>query len=159
MSRQGIHAFLGNISYGVDPVPGMECLALLGVNQDGTVHILHSFFDVPVGRYSAERRLLAFSGELPTGGLPPVTELLVASFAVWHAICAVPREGHFVHVVGISPSRCQTTPCERLGKHTDTKYLVCQGLTFFPPDDASHLLVLGSNISEASCLLFPLISS
>ena len=38
---QGLHAFLGHLAFGVDQILGMECLALLGVDQDGEVFLFH----------------------------------------------------------------------------------------------------------------------
>ena len=70
-SGRGLHDFLGHLAYRVDPAAGLEHLTLLGVDRDGTVHILHSFFSVPVGPYATTRRLLAFSGDLPTE-VPPL---------------------------------------------------------------------------------------
>ena len=81
----------------------MERLTLIGVDWDGMVHVLHSLFSVPVGRYYTERKLLAFSGELPTEGIPSVTDLSVDSFRVRRAVCAVPREDHLVHVEDTPP--------------------------------------------------------
>ena len=49
---QGLHSLLGHITSGVDQAPGLERLALLCVIRDGTVHVLQSYFSVPVGRYS-----------------------------------------------------------------------------------------------------------
>ena len=49
-SGLGIHAFLSHMVFRVDPSPGMKRLALLGVDWYGMVHVLHSFFSVPVGR-------------------------------------------------------------------------------------------------------------
>ena len=71
-SGRGLHAFLSHFASGLDPVPGLERLALILVDSDGTVNILHSLFSVPVGPYYTDRRLLAFSGELPPESLPPV---------------------------------------------------------------------------------------
>ena len=70
----------------------MERLALLGVERYGTVHILHSFSSVPVGRYSTYRRLLDFSGDLSTEVLFPVADIHVSSFVVLCAVFAVLRE-------------------------------------------------------------------
>ena len=44
-----------------------------------------------------DRRLVEFSGEIPLEGLPPVTDIPVASFAVRRAICAVPWDDHLLH--------------------------------------------------------------
>ena len=40
--RRGLHAFLMYLASGVYPFSGLECLTLIGVNQDRTVHLLHS---------------------------------------------------------------------------------------------------------------------
>ena len=50
-------------------------------------------------------------------------------------------------------------PCKRAGKNTGIKDLYCRERTFLPLDGASCLLGLYVNISDASHLLFPLISS
>ena len=70
-SRLGIHGLMGHIASGVDPALGMERLGLLGVDRDGIVHLLDSFFSVPVRLYAINRRLCDFSGELSTEGPPP----------------------------------------------------------------------------------------
>ena len=90
-SLQGLHIFLSHLASRLEPAPGLERLALLGVDRDETMHILHSFFSVPVKWYSTERRLLAFSGEISMEWLPPMTDISVTSFVVWRAICAVTR--------------------------------------------------------------------
>ena len=64
------HAFLGHIVSRVDPDLGLERLTLLGVDRDGTVHVSHLLFYVMVGPYDTDRRLLAFSGDLPMEGPP-----------------------------------------------------------------------------------------
>ena len=69
-SRRGLHSFLEHIELGVDPVPGMERIFLLGVDQYGTVYLLHSLFSVPVDLYSKTRRLFACQGDMP-GETPP----------------------------------------------------------------------------------------
>ena len=70
------------IASGANPVQGMERLALLGVDRDGTVHLLNSFFYVLVGPYSTDRRLIDFVGEFPSEGLSPVKDILVNDFVV-----------------------------------------------------------------------------
>ena len=42
----GLHVFLGQFATGIDPIPGFSNQALLAVNQDRTVHLLHSLFSV-----------------------------------------------------------------------------------------------------------------
>ena len=103
--------------------------------------------------------MFTFSGELPPERLPPGTEFPGASFTLWRAICAVLREDHLFHVEGILPSSWHITPCERAIKHTISKDLAFRGLIFFPLDGASCLLGLGTNVTEASRLLFSLLSS
>ena len=119
---------------------------------------MHLFFSVTVRRYYRERKILAISGDIPTEGLPTLAEIPVASFAVRHAVCAVLRKEHLVHVEGIPLPIWQTKPFNRSVKNIDSQDLACQGLTFLPLDSASCLIGIGDNISEASCLLFPLIT-
>ena len=107
----------------MDPDPELERIDLIGVDRDITVHVLHSFFSVPVGPYSTVKRIYAFSGDLTTYGLLPVTGLPVASFSVWCAVGAVPREYHIVPVEDISSLIWKKTQCKRAGKGTDSQYL------------------------------------
>ena len=83
------------------------------VDQDGEVHVLHSFFSIPVVPYATKKILLAFRGGLPSEVLPPISKIPVTSLVMWRAISAVTDEKHIVHVEEISPSDCQTMPCER----------------------------------------------
>ena len=39
------------------------------------MHLLKSFFSVPVGPYSKNRRLVAFVGDISAEGLRPVVEI------------------------------------------------------------------------------------
>ena len=82
----------------MDLVQKQDRLALMGVNLDGIVHLLQSFFSVTDVPYSMDRRLIAFSWEPSLEGLSKVTELTVDAFAVWRAVCVVPREDHQVHI-------------------------------------------------------------
>ena len=102
-SGRWLHAFLGNLYSRVDPSSVLERLSLLGVDRDRTVDVLHLFFSVPVGKYSTEKILLAFSGGIPTEGLLPLTDIHVVSFAVRCAVCSVPIEDHIIHVEGTPP--------------------------------------------------------
>ena len=43
----GLKSFLAHLALVVDPVPVLNQLALLGVNLDGTLHLLHLLFSVP----------------------------------------------------------------------------------------------------------------
>ena len=49
---RGVYSFLAHVASGVDPVPNFERVGILQVNPDGTVHVLHSMFSVPVKLYS-----------------------------------------------------------------------------------------------------------
>ena len=51
-SGREFHSLLSHMASGMDPVPGFKRVALLQVEPDGTVHILHSLFSVPVSLYS-----------------------------------------------------------------------------------------------------------
>ena len=73
----GIHSFLSHLASGVDPVPGLDQLELLGVYQDGMLHLLHSLFSIPVDLYSSTRHIFACRGEQPNEVLPLMLELLV----------------------------------------------------------------------------------
>ena len=81
----GVHTFLGRLMSEVAPVPGLTELTLLGVDQNGEAHILHSFFSVPVSPYDPDRRLFGCCGELPTEGLPAITKIPVDFFGAHHA--------------------------------------------------------------------------
>ena len=52
-SGRGLQAFLEHLASGVDPYPGLERLALLGDNRDGTMHLLHLFGLVTAGAVAA----------------------------------------------------------------------------------------------------------
>ena len=58
-SGRGVNSFLDHLASGVDPVLGFERVDLLQVDPDGTVHLLHPMFSVPVDPYSMARRLFA----------------------------------------------------------------------------------------------------
>ena len=144
----------------MDPFLGLERLTLLGVNRDGTVHLLHLFFSVPVGPYYMDRRLLDFIGEFTSEGLPPATDPLVGVLAVRRVICAVPHADHHVHVEGVTLPIWKLMSCEREENiQEDAQDMDLQGLNFFPPGGALCLLGQGANISEASCLPSSLLSS
>ena len=50
-------------------------------------------------------------------------------------------------------------PCNRVGKHTDSKVIACQGLTFLSPYGALCLLDPCANTAQALRILFPLLNS
>ena len=47
----GIQYFLAQLASGVDLVPGLERVILVGVNPDGMVHLMHSLLSVRVDFY------------------------------------------------------------------------------------------------------------
>ena len=100
----GLHAFLGRLTAEAAPVLGLADLTLLGVDREGGAHIVHSLFSVPVGPYDPDRRLFDCRGELPTEGVPAITEIPVASLAALTAVSAVSQEDHRVHLEGVPPS-------------------------------------------------------
>ena len=107
---QVLHVFLSHLVLGEVPVPGVEKVTLVGVDEDGRVHLMHSLFSVCVNVYSTECRLFACLGELPAESLPQVTELLPDFFAARRAVRAVPQIGHVAHLGGFSPRNWQTKP-------------------------------------------------
>ena len=128
------------------------------------MHLMHSLFSVRVNVYSIECCLFACVGELPTEGLPLVTEILLDFFAARRPVCAVPRINHVAHLGGISPWDWQTKPCERAAKAAGIDHInfACRGLAFIPTDCAAW--VLGRcmdgpvNVFEALTGLFPLLT-
>ena len=126
---------------GVDPVPGLDQVTLVGVDLDGMVHFMHSLLSVWVKIYSTIQRLFAFLSKLPAEGLPPVVETphKAETFAARRSIRAVLRVDHVTHLGWMSPPNWQTKPCKRAGKMAGTDYcdLSCQGLNLAPPDCAA----------------------
>ena len=100
---QGQHAFLLHLALGEVPVPGLERVTLVGVDEDGRVHLMHSLFSIRVNVYSTDCRLFACVGELPHEGLPQVIEILPDFFMARHSVYAVPRIDHISHLGRISP--------------------------------------------------------
>ena len=47
-----LHVFLLHLALGELPVPGLEKVTLVGVDEDGRVHLMHSLFSVRVNVYS-----------------------------------------------------------------------------------------------------------
>ena len=58
-SGRGVYSFLAHFASGVDPVPGFKLVAILQVNQDGTLQLLHLLFSFQVSLYSMAWRLFA----------------------------------------------------------------------------------------------------
>ena len=42
-----IHSFLAHLASGVDPITGLDRVALIGVDQDGMGHLMHLLLSVP----------------------------------------------------------------------------------------------------------------
>ena len=51
---RGLHAFLLHLVLGKVPVSGLERVTLVGIDEDGMVHLMHSLFSVRVNIYSTE---------------------------------------------------------------------------------------------------------
>ena len=100
----GLHAFLVRLAAEADSFLGLAELTVMGVDRDGGAHILHSLFSVPFGPYDPDQQLFGCRGELPTEGLPAITEILVAFFAALRAVSAVSSEDHRVHLEVVPPS-------------------------------------------------------
>ena len=56
-SGRGIQSFLAHIPLGVDHIPGLDRVNLLGVDPDGMVHLFHSLLSVLIDIYSTSRCL------------------------------------------------------------------------------------------------------
>ena len=46
-----IHSFLAQLASGVDPLPGLERVTVVGVNPYGRVHLMHLLLSVWVNAY------------------------------------------------------------------------------------------------------------
>ena len=73
-------------------------MELIGVDQDGTVHLLHLLFSVLVGLYSTAWWLFSCRGDLPCEGLSPLVELTVDAFAVRGYMRATPKADLISHL-------------------------------------------------------------
>ena len=122
---------LRSLHWGVDIIPGMEQVTLVGVDLDGMVHIFHLLLFFRVYLYLTSRFLFACWLELPTEGLPVVVEIPHESFAVQRSVCAMPQVYHVTYLGGIYLSGWQTMPCNRAGKTAVSEYLylTCWGLS------------------------------
>ena len=76
----GLYAILLHLALGEVPVPGLVRVTLVGVDEDGRVHLMHLLFSVRINVYSTECHIFACLGELPSEGLPQVTEILPGIF-------------------------------------------------------------------------------
>ena len=78
--------------------------ALTGIDQEGTLHLLHSLLSVPVGLYSMDWGLFSFVRKLLVEGLPLVVEIPEEVLSVQRSIHTVRRYVHPVHVKVAPPS-------------------------------------------------------
>ena len=138
---RGLHPFLSHFAPRVDPVPRFAGLTLLGIDRDGTVHILQLLFSVSVGMHSTARCLFTCLVGMPDKGLPLVVEIPVESFAARRSVRAILQADHISHLEGVTPTVCQSMPCDRAGKILmEGRDLSCQTLIFVTPDGASRFL-------------------
>ena len=137
-----MHAFLLHLALGEVPVHGRERVTLVGVDEDGRVHLIHALFSFRVNVYSTECRLFSCLGELPSDGLPQVIDILPDFLVPRRSVRAVPCMDHISHLGGISPRDWQTKPCETTAKAARTEHVNfdCRGLAFLPADCAAWLL-------------------
>ena len=126
------------LASGVDPVPVLEWVTLVGVDPDGMAHLMQLLLSVWVDLYLTSQHMFACLVDLPAEGLPSVAETPHKAFAAWRSICAVPSVDHVTQLGGIYPPDWKTNPCERAKKTAGKDYfdLACRGLTFAPPDCA-----------------------
>ena len=114
---------MGRLTTEAAPAPDLDRLALLVVEWDGKTYVMHSYFSVLVGPYDPERRLFGCRGEIPSEGLPAITDIPVISFAVCPIVRNIPLENHIVHVEGVSTSIWWMKPCNRgIGKAEGRNY-------------------------------------
>ena len=123
------------LASGVDPVPVLEWVTLVGVDPDGMAHLMQLLLSVWVDLYLTSQHMFACLVDLPAEGLPSVAETPHKAFAAWRSICAVPSVDHVTQLGGIYPPDWKTNPCERAKKTAGKDYsdLACRGLTFAPP--------------------------
>ena len=112
-SGRVIHSFLPQLAMGVDLIPGLERVTVVGIDPDEWVLLMQLLFSVQVTIYLTYRLLFACLGELPADGLPLVVEIPNEAFAARRSVRTVPRVAHVTHLGGISLLDWQTKPCER----------------------------------------------
>ena len=66
---RGLHAFFSHLALREVTVTGLEKVNLIGVEEDGRMHLMHSLFSVRINVYSTECRIFACTGKLPAEGL------------------------------------------------------------------------------------------
>ena len=118
-----IHSFLVQLALGVDLVPGLERVTMVGLGPDGRLLLLQLFFSVRVNVYLTQRHLFACLDDLPTEGLPLVVDIPDEAFVAQRSVCAVPRVDHVTHLGGISTLDWQKKPCKRAAKWAGTEYV------------------------------------
>ena len=135
-SGRGIQYFLVLLASGVDHIHSLEQVSLIGVDQDITLHLLHSLLFVPFNLYCTSRYLLVCRGELTSEETPTVVEIVHKSLVARRSIHAMPRVDHVSHLGGISPPHWQTILFERVGKIAGAEHynVDCRGLTLAPPE-------------------------
>ena len=69
------------MALGVEPVPGLERVILVGIDPDGRVHLMHSLFSVRVDNFLASWSPFVCLGDLPAKGLPLAVEIADKAFA------------------------------------------------------------------------------
>ena len=85
-----IHSFLAHILLGVDLIPGLERVILVGFNLDVMVNPMHLLFSVQVDTYLTSQRLFVCLVKLSAKGLPPVVEIPHEAFEGRRSVRAVP---------------------------------------------------------------------
>ena len=99
---RNIHAFLGHLAGTEIPVPVIDWVSLLAMEQNGVVHTLHFLFSVLDTACSFTRRPFALDVKIPGLEPPLVLELPMEAFAVKHFVSAVPQAGHTSHLGGVN---------------------------------------------------------
>ena len=101
-----IHSLLAEIASGVGLVPVLKRVAMVRLDLDGRVFLIHSLSSIQVNVYSTHRRLFACMGELSAEGLPPVVEIHVKVFLARRSVRDVPRVDHVNRLGEISLLYC-----------------------------------------------------
>ena len=141
-SGQGLQYFLDELDSGVDPIPVLEQVKLVGVDLDIMVILMHLLLPVRVNIYLTIRRFFTCLGDLPAKVIPLMVGTPQEVFAARRSVGAVLQVDHSTHLEGIIPHDRKSRPCERAGKTagTDHRDLAFRGLTFVPLDCAAWLL-------------------
>ena len=100
---RGIYTLIFHLAYGIDRVPGLYGITILGFKRDGTVNLLQQLFSIPVCLYSMHWQLFACLGELPDEGLNTVVDITMEAFAVRRSVHAMTRDNHMGHLEGVTP--------------------------------------------------------